>query len=227
MCGCARRWLAGSAGRGCGDARLSFGYPDARGSGAARSMRGRTQATWQAADPRSLPCPWKCSVVATRVMLAACSLARSRLLLGRRAPSRLCRSQRARHGWHRARWLDRPRCRARDHLPSWAMVVMQPWLQVRRLSWGGGAQVQYYLYEVQLGAPPPLRAAPRSTSPRSQRAPLRAPGCSSVNELGTDLSRSQRVPDTDGTERVACVCLRPVVKARSDQLPSFFSEIGS
>ena len=38
----------------------------------------------------------------------------------------------------------------------WAMVVMQPWLRERRLSVGAAARGQYYLSDVNYGAPPPL-----------------------------------------------------------------------
>ena len=37
-----------------------------------------------------------------------------------------------------------------------AMVVMQLWLLERRLSLGAAARGQYYLCDVNVGAPPPL-----------------------------------------------------------------------
>ena len=46
------------------------------------------------------------------------------------------------------------------------MVVMQPWLRERRLSLGAAAQVQYYLSDVNFGAPLPLsRHLPRPILP--------------------------------------------------------------
>ena len=51
--------------------------------------------------------------------------------------------------------LWRPQVGAIIQLP-WAMVVMQPWLRERRLSVGAAARGQYYLSDVNFGAPPPL-----------------------------------------------------------------------
>jgi hypothetical protein len=47
------------------------------------------------------------------------------------------------------------RCSQPAWRPSWAVVVVQPRLQERRLNLGATARVQYYLFDVDLGAPPP------------------------------------------------------------------------
>ena len=54
----------------------------------------------------------------------------------------------------------------------WAMVVMQPWLRERRLSVGAAARGQYYLFDVNFGAPPPLAPHfPRPIRPEPPSSP--------------------------------------------------------
>ena len=67
--------------------------------------------------------------------------------------------------------LWRPQVGAIIQLP-WAMVVMQPWLRERRLSVGAAARGQYYLSDVNFGAPPPLGPHfPRPIRPEPPSSP--------------------------------------------------------
>ena len=88
--------------------------------------------------------------------------------------------------------LWRPQVGAIIQLP-WAMVVMQPWLRERRLSVGAAARGQYYLSDVNFGAPPPLgphfprpiRPEPPSSPPSSALTEPCMPLSGTANGAGT------------------------------------------
>jgi hypothetical protein len=81
------------------------------------------------------------------------------------------------------------------------MVVTQPWLRERRLSLGAAAQGQYYLSDVNLGAPPPL--GPHFPRPIRPEPPSSHP-CSALTEpcmrlSGTDSGAGTAANGTVGT----------------------------
>jgi hypothetical protein len=93
--------------------------------------------------------------------------------------------------------LRRPQVGAIIQLP-WAMVVMQPWLRERRLSVGAAARGQYYLSDVNFGAPPPLGPHfPRPIRPE----PPSSPSSSALTEPCMPLSVTANGAGTaaDGT----------------------------
>ena len=93
--------------------------------------------------------------------------------------------------------LWRPQVGAIIQLP-WAIVVMQPWLRERRLSVGAAARGQYYLSDVNFGAPPPL--GPNFPRPIRPEPPL-SPPSSALTEPCMRLSGTANGAGTsaDGT----------------------------
>ena len=93
--------------------------------------------------------------------------------------------------------LLRPQVGAIIQLP-WAIVVMQPWLRERRLSVGAAARGQYYLSDVNFGAPPPL--GPHFPRPIRPEPPL-SPPSSALTEPCMPLSGTANGAGTaaDGT----------------------------
>jgi hypothetical protein len=90
--------------------------------------------------------------------------------------------------------------------PSWAKVVMQPWLRERRLSLGAAAQGQYYLSGVKFAAPPPSDSHfPRPIRPEPPLSPtsstltepcMRVSG--TVNGAGTGANGTVGTAHTPG-----------------------------